>query len=127
MSTPIFVRCKHCGNLTMVLHDGGVPMICCGEPMEVLAPNAVEAATEKHIPQVTRTGDTITVQVGSILHPMTAEHHIEFIWLQTKNGGQLKKLNPEDAPVAEFCIGDDVPVAVYEFCNLHGLWMAEVK
>lgn len=121
-----FYRCKHCKNLVELLHDGGVPMICCGEAMEILAPNTVEAATEKHIPDVTVENNEVSVKIGSVPHPMLEEHHIEFIYLQTQNGGQRKDLVPGEEAVAVFALQEDKPVAVYEYCNLHGLWKKEL-
>lgn len=122
MNEQKFFRCKHCGNFVGIINNAGVPMTCCGENMEELVPNTTEAATEKHIPDVKVSGDTITVQVGSTLHPMLEEHHIEFIYLHTENGGQRKNLKAGDAPIAVFQVVDDKALAVYEYCNLHGLW-----
>lgn len=122
-----FFRCKHCGNLIGLLHNGGAPMICCGEPMEELSPNTVEASAEKHLPAVTVSGNTVTVQIGSIEHPMVEEHHIMFIYLQTEKGGMRRCLSVGEAPRATFALTDgDKPVAVFEFCNLHGLWKTDI-
>lgn len=121
-----FFRCKHCGNLTALINDGGVPMICCGEPMELLLANTVEAATEKHIPEVSVNGRLVHAKVGSVTHPMTPEHHIEFISLQTKNGEQRKALEVGTDPAAIFAVLEDKPLEVYAYCNLHGLWKAPV-
>ena len=86
-----FFRCKHCGNFVMMLHASGAPMTCCGEHMHEVVANTTEAATEKHIPVVTVDGDTVTVAVGSVLHPMVEEHFIQWIYLETEAGGQLKR------------------------------------
>ena len=118
--------CKHCGNLTELLNDSGVPMVCCGEDMTKIIPNTVEASTEKHLPVVNVSGGNVSVQVGSVLHPMEAEHFIVFIYLETKNGGQHKTLKAGDEPKAEFAVKDDTPVAAYAYCNLHGLWKTEI-
>ena len=67
-------RCTHCGNIAVLLHDAGVPLVCCGQKMEALIPGSVDAAQEKHVPAVTRTGSTVEVTVGSVEHPMLAEH-----------------------------------------------------
>lgn len=122
-----FYICKHCGNLIGMVQDGGVPMICCGEPMTELVANTVDAAAEKHVPVVTVDGDIVKVVVGSVIHPMTDEHSIQWIYLQTEKGGQRKALKPGEAPEAVFSVIDDAPVAAFEYCNLHGLWMAEIK
>ena len=118
--------CRHCGNLVGMVNDSGVPMICCGEKMEALQPNTVEASGEKHVPVVTVEGSTVRVNVGSMDHPMLPEHFIQWIYVQTEHGGQRKALQPGDAPGAVFSLVDDKAVAVYAYCNLHGLWMTEL-
>jgi superoxide reductase len=92
--------------------------------MVELIPGTVDAAREKHIPEVAVNGNCVEVKVGAVTHPMLDAHYIEWIYLQTKDGGQFKALKPGDAPKAEFCAAD--PVAVYEYCNLHGLWKNEL-
>lgn len=122
-----FYICRHCGNIIDMINDAGVPVVCCGEKMEALVPNTVEASGEKHIPVVTVEDGKVKVNVGSVNHPMAPEHFIEWVYVETEKGGQRKVLNPGDAPVVEFCLGEDKPVAVYAYCNLHGLWMTEIK
>ena len=117
-----FYICRHCGNLIGMVHDSGVPVVCCGEKMEPLVPNTVDAAGEKHLPVVTVEGDKVHVEVGSVAHPMLEEHSIKWIYLQTEHGGQRKALRPGDAPAADFVLCGDKAVAVYAFCDLHGLW-----
>lgn len=121
-----FYVCKHCGNLVGMLHSSGVPMICCGEPMQELVPGSVDASHEKHVPVISVDGDTVTVSVGSAAHPMAEEHFIQWIYLQTEHGGQRKCLLPGDAPKATFALSGDRAVAAYAYCNLHGLWKAEL-
>ena len=118
-------RCKHCGNIAIKVINSGVPMSCCGEAMEELVPGSVDAAVEKHVPVVTRDGDKVTVSVGSVAHPMTAEHYIQFVILDTTSGVQIAKLNPNDDPVAVFTVlsGAEVKNA-YAYCNLHGFWVS---
>ena len=122
-----FFKCQHCGNFVGLLTDKGAPLVCCGEPMAELVPNTVEASAEKHIPEVAISGNSISVQVGSVLHPMEEKHHISFIYVETEKGGQRKCLEIGTEPKAEFCFVDDKPVAVYAYCNLHGLWKTEIK
>jgi len=122
-----FFRCKHCGNLLGLIDNKGVPLVCCGEKMEELIPNTVDAAVEKHLPVVTVDGNIISVEVGSVPHPMTEEHHIEFIYVQTKNGGQRKCLKIDSPAKASFAFVDDEPIEVFEYCNLHGLWKVNIK
>ena len=121
-----FYICKQCGNMAGLIDDKRVPLGCCGNEMTELIPNSTGASTEKHIPAVTVSGDSISVQVGSAEHPMEADHHITFVYVETKLGGQRKGLKVGEAPSAKFIMADDVPVAVYAYCNLHGLWKTEV-
>jgi len=122
-----FFLCKHCNNLIGFIDDKGIPLVCCGENMTELVPNTVDAANEKHVPEFTLSGNKMSVQIGSVPHPMVDEHYIQFIYVETENGGQRRCLKPGDNPNAEFCFVDDKPIAVYEFCNLHGLWKKEVE
>ena len=125
MKTKFYI-CRHCGNLVHMIHDAGVPMMCCGQNMDELLPNTVEAGGEKHLPAVTVEDGAVHVNVGSINHPMIPEHYIEWIYVQTENSGHLKMRKPGDDPSTAVCLGDDKPLAVYAYCNLHGLWMTEV-
>ena len=90
-----------------------------------LVANTVDAAQEKHVPVITVSGDEVKVVVGSVEHPSLPAHYIEFIVLVTETGMQMKWLKPGDKPEAIFKITDK-PVAAFEYCNLHGLWKAEV-
>ena len=120
-----FYKCNHCGNVVEKVVDNKVPVFCCGQKMEELVPNTVEASGEKHIPQVTLLGEgRIKVEVGSVPHPMLEEHHIAFIYVETDRGGI--RVDLKDKPEAEIYVGDANVTAVYEYCNLHGLWMAEM-
>lgn len=95
--------------------------------LELLEPNTVDASKEKHVPAVTVDGAKITVTVGSVEHPMTEAHYIQFICLETSAGFCVRKLTPEDKPEAFFCLDKtQTPVAVYAYCNLHGLWKTEL-
>ena len=127
MGNLIFARCKKCGNFVAFIgKKSGCTPQCCGEEMTVLKANSTDGANEKHVPDVTIDGDKVSVQVGSVLHPATEEHHIAFICLETETGCQLKNITPGDEPKAEFLLNGDKAVAVYEFCNLHGLWVKEL-
>ena len=122
-----FYLCETCKNIITKLADSKVPVVCCGKPMKELVPGAVDGALEKHVPAVTVDGKTVKVQIGEVIHPMLPEHYIQFIALETKNGVQIKNLKAGDEPKAEFVLADgDEAVAVYEYCNLHGLWVKEV-
>lgn len=120
-----FYRCDHCGNIITFVHASGVPVMCCGQKMTELVPGTSDGAAEKHVPAVTVEGGLVSVQVGSVEHPMLEEHHIEFIAIETSRGSQIKYLKPGEKPCAQFVLaqGEEL-VATYEYCNLHGLWKA---
>lgn len=120
-----FFRCNHCGNIIVKIKDSSVPVVCCGENMQELVPGTTDAAVEKHLPVYETNDSTVTVTVGSVSHPMMPEHFINWVCLQTNKGFQLKYLNPGEEPKAVFALSDGEKVeAVYEYCNLHGLWKA---
>ena len=120
-----FFICKHCGNIVAMVKSSGVPIMCCGEKMSEIVPGTMDASKEKHVPVYTIEGNTVNVAVGSVLHPMQPEHYIEWLSLQTRSGNQRKQLEPNDEPKVSFAITDgDEVVAVYAYCNLHGLWKA---
>ena len=121
-----FYVCEHCGNIIGMIHNAGVPMMCCGQKMTQLVPGVVEASHEKHIPVATVEGNTVKVTVGSVEHPMAEEHHISWVYLQTDKGGQRKCLEVGKAPEVTFALADEKAVAVYAYCNLHGLWKADL-
>ncbi len=122
-----FYRCTHCGNVAIKPFDSGVPLVCCGEKMEEITANSVDAALEKHVPVVTVDGAKVHVEVGSVPHPMTPEHWITFICLVTDKGYQFAPLSADGEPKADFALADgETAVKVYEYCNIHGLWVAEV-
>ncbi|MGV8905819.1 MAG: desulfoferrodoxin family protein [Acetobacterium sp.] len=122
---PKFFVCKHCGNMVSMIFNSGQAIICCGDPMTEMIPNTTDAAQEKHVPVITVNNTTVSVDIGSVPHPMTPEHHIVWVYLETTNGGQLNCLAEDGKPHAEFAIlpGEKV-IAAYEYCNLHGLWKA---
>ena len=120
---PKFFICKRCGNIIAMVKPSGVPVVCCGQPMSELVPGTVDASLEKHVPVIAQDGNTVTVTVGSVEHPMVPEHFIEWILLATTSGNQRKILKPGDAPKAVFALteGESV-IAAYAYCNLHSLW-----
>ena len=120
-------RCSLCGNIVIMAYKGGGTLTCCGQEMELLKPNTVDAAQEKHVPVVKVEGNKVTVKIGSVEHPMTPEHYIGSILLETSRSLQVKYMKPTDKPEAEFEVAPgEKPVAVYEYCTLHGLWKAEI-
>ena len=118
-----FYRCETCGPIIAVVKKTGVPVMCCGKPMKEIIPGTVDASAEKHVPVFETNGRDVKVRIGSVDHPMTAEHYIEWVCLKTKQGNQRKPLHPGDKPEVCFsiCEGDEVE-AVYAYCNLHSLW-----
>lgn len=120
-----FYVCEKCGNLVSVIKETGVPMMCCGQKMTQLVAGTSDGAVEKHLPVYTVGDRIVSVTVGSVEHPMTEAHLIEWIAVETAQGTQIKTLRPGDAPKAEFALTEgDTLIAVYAYCNLHGLWKA---
>ncbi|MCI1664894.1 MAG: desulfoferrodoxin Dfx [Atopobiaceae bacterium] len=127
MAETKFWRCKHCGNVFATIVDGGVNPMCCGEKMELLSANSTDAATEKHVPVVESIagGHAWKVTVGEVEHPMTEEHHIEWIAMVGDGRVDIVRLAPTDKPMAMFAGEVHKSGTVYAYCNLHGLWKAE--
>lgn len=119
-------KCAICGNVVLVVHGGAGELVCCGQPMKHLVENTVDAAKEKHVPVIEVNGDTVTVKVGSVPHPMEEKHWIEWIELMVDDEVYTKLLKPGGKPEASFCICGKKPKSLKarEYCNLHGLWTA---
>jgi superoxide reductase len=116
-------KCEVCGNIVEVLFEGVGELHCCGQPMKLMKENTVDAALEKHVPAGTREGNILTVKVGSVPHPMTEEHYIQWIEVLVGNKAYREFLKPGQEPQASFCIeAGNEPVILREYCNLHGLW-----
>jgi len=113
-------RCEICGNIVELLHVGGGELVCCGEPMTLLRENTTDAAVEKHVPVQEATEGGLKVKVGAVAHPMTEEHHIEWIEVIVDGKTCTQFLKPGQAPEAVFCAQAGVVARAY--CNLHGLW-----
>ena len=118
-----FYICEHCGNIIIKVKDSKVPVVCCGALMKELIPGTTDGAHEKHIPVITKEGNKVIVEVGSVEHPMVDVHYIEWIILETNKGFHKYDLKPGERPRGEFLLGEgEEVVAAYEYCNLHGLW-----
>ena len=118
-----FYKCDICGKIIAIVKPTEADTVCCGSPMRELVPGTTDGAVEKHVPVYTLEGNTVKVKVGSVEHPMTNAHHIEWIAIETENGNQRKELKPGDKPEATFAlVPRDKVKSVYEYCNLHGLW-----
>ncbi|MCR5312595.1 MAG: desulfoferrodoxin [Bacteroidaceae bacterium] len=114
-------KCKECGLMVEVVLEGTCTPECCGKPMQQVKENTTDGAKEKHVPVVEKTADGYCVTVGSVEHPMTEEHYIQWIELVTEDGVLRKCLTPQDKPQAFFKTDSKVLYA-REYCNLHGLW-----
>ena len=121
-----FYICEKCGNVVEMIHASGVNPHCCGQKMSVIEAGVVEASREKHVPEVELLDGKVKVTVGSVLHPMAEEHSILWVYLETDKGGQRKHLEVGKEPVVYFALDNEKPVAVYAYCNLHGLWKKEI-
>ena len=118
-----FYKCEICGKIVAMVKETPVDTMCCGQPMRELVPGTTDGTTEKHVPVYTLEGNTVKVRVGSVEHPMTDAHHIEWIAIETENGNQRKELKSGDKPEATFAlVPRDKVKSVYEYCNIHGLW-----
>ena len=121
------VKCDSCGKMALIVKDSACPTKCCGQDMTEQVPNTVDAAREKRLPVVKAEGSAVTVEIGSVAHPMLEQHYIEFIILETSEGIQKKDLKPGDAPKAVFALAPgEKAVAAYAYCNLHGFWKTEL-
>ena len=121
-----FFKCEHCGNVAVKLFDEGPALFCCGQQMTELVPDSVDASVEKHVPVVEITDD-IKVKIGAEEHPMIDTHWITMIVLETNRGFQYVNLEPGDKPEAQFTLAPgENPVAVYDYCNIHGLWVHQM-
>ena len=119
-----FLRCKICGKIVALVNDcSSCSTKCCGEAMEEIPVNTQDGAHEKHVPVYEVKDNIVSVKVGEVDHPMLEAHYIQWIALETNKGNQRKVLKSGDKPEAQFALlpGEEV-VAVYEFCNLHGLY-----
>ena len=123
-----FYVCSTCGNIITKVNDSGVPVVCCGKKMEELIPGSVDAAAEKHVPVYGLEDNKVFVAVGDVEHPMVPEHYIQWIAIETDAGVQIKYLSAGEKPAASFCMGSqETLIAVYAYCNLHGLWKKDYE
>jgi superoxide reductase len=114
-------KCALCGNIVEVLHTGAGELVCCGQPMDLMSENTVDAAKEKHVPVISKVANGYKVMVGSVPHPMEEKHWIEWIELIADGKVYRQNLAPGMAPEAVFCV-EAAQVTAREYCNLHGLW-----
>ena len=117
-------KCEVCGNIVEVLHEGAGELVCCNQPMKLMAPQIADEGKEKHVPVIEKTEKGIKVKVGSVPHPMEQRHYIEWVAVHTDNGVYRKFLGPDQKPEADFEIEGEVTLA-REYCNVHGLWLTK--
>jgi len=117
-------KCSVCGNMTELVHSGAGELVCCGQPMDLQTAKTEDEGMEKHKPVIERTDIGVIVSVGSIAHPMEAEHYIEWIEVITEHRVYRKHLEPGQEPVAEFCL-EAQNLSARAYCNVHGLWKSE--
>jgi superoxide reductase len=117
-------KCNVCGNMVELVHASVGTLVCCGQPMQLMKENTVDASKEKHVPVVEKTKDGFKIKIGSIPHPMEEKHYIE--WIEVIDDGKVKRryLKPGDTPEWEVCCMAK-NVIVREYCNLHGLWASK--
>lgn len=126
MNEKKYYICRHCGNIVDLICDAGAPVRCCGQNMVQLVPGSEDASHEKHVPYAEVKNDRVIVQVGEVAHPMSVEHHIAWVSLVTDKGDQRRILAPDSAPETIFLLHGEKPLAVYAYCNLHGLWKKDL-
>ena len=118
-----FYICEHCGNIITKVKDSKVPVVCCGEKMKEIVAGTTDASLEKHVPIYKIDKNILIVNVGLVEHPMTEDHFIEFVYIQTNHGEQIKFLKPNQKPCVSFNLSENEIVEnVFAFCNLHGMW-----
>ena len=120
-------RCLQCGNILLRLKEGTCIPNCCDKEMMELKANTVDASLEKHVPVIEKDNNIVTITCGEVLHPMEEAHYIEFMILETNKNSYIHYLKPGEEPVSSFVLSDDeVIIASYAYCNLHGLWKCEM-
>ena len=116
-------KCEVCGNIVEVVHAGVGELVCCGQPMKLMAENTTDASREKHVPVIAKVSGGVKVSVGSVPHPMEEKHYIEWIEIIADGNAYRQFLNPGEAPEAFFPL-EAASITAREYCNLHGLWKA---
>ena len=119
-------KCEICGNIVEVIHEGIGELVCCGKPMKLMTEKIKDVGNEKHVPIIEKNEEGVKIKVGSVPHPMTEEHHIEWIEISTEKGESKKFLKPGESPEAKFPV-KNTKVKSREYCNLHGLWKSNEK
>lgn len=123
-----FYRCDICGNLVEKIEDSGVLMVCCGQNMTLLRANSSDGASEKHLPVEKIDNNNLNIKISSVPHPMTEEHHINWVVIAYKNTTKRVNLKINQDPEINTLIDEnDSNITIYSYCNIHGLWATEIK
>jgi superoxide reductase len=126
MKRATFYECSECKSLALKVNDAEGVLSCCGKPMVAVAPNTTDAAQEKHVPAVSLENGTLHVEVGSVAHPMDEDHFIQWVYVVTDQGLMARCFTPGQPAVADFELAGQKPISVFEYCNKHGLWKADL-
>lgn len=116
-------RCEHCGNIAEKIYDSGVSMVCCGENMKEIV--AIEEFDQKHTPIVKKEENHLSIEVGELIHPMTADHYIQFIFVVKDDAVIRYNVKDKEMPIVKFSLEDNFEV--YSYCNIHGLHKAVIN
>lgn len=120
-------QCSICGNIAVMIEDKNVVPNCCGKAMTLLEARTEDEGREKHVPVVTQEAGRANIVIGSTMHPMTAEHRIAWVLLETDSGFRVVYLKGQDMPSVSICLGEQEKIlAVYAYCNIHGLWVKHI-
>ena len=114
--------CEKCHNLVESLWNGKAPIMCCGEAMQELEANTVDAAVEKHVPVIERDGNKVKVTIGSVPHPMQKDHYILCIEVLAGDKVYRHDFKEGDTKAEAVFTIEETDLVAREFCNLHGLW-----
>ena len=121
MKELVLKQCKKCHTIVKVL-EGENEITCCGEVMEEVKANSVDAAFEKHVPTYEKVGENIHIKVN---HVMEEDHYIE--WILVKTEKEIREFFFKPGDVCEVKVPYMGKAIVYSYCNLHGLWKKEVE
>lgn len=118
-------KCLKCGAMVEVLYPctcENCGIKCCGEVMQTLRANSVDASFEKHLPVYEVKGNKILARVP---HVMEEDHYIDYIVLETNDSVLKQYLKIGEEAKAEFPYVKGSKLFAY--CNKHGIWCTEVE
>lgn len=116
-------KCRGCGNVVEVVHEGQESLVCCGQPMQLQKAHTEDKGMEKHVPVIEENGNYITVKIGDVEHPMEETHYIEWVELKIDDLVYRRHLSPTDKPEASFTVPErHIELSARAYCNIHGLW-----